>query len=64
MMTQAEQWWTVAGAALAVALAAGLADWRRGRRRDIDRVGWVPWTLIQIVAVTVVLGAAAVAVHS
>ncbi len=63
-MTQDEWWWTVAGVALAVALIAGLADWRRGRRRNLDQVGWVPWTLVQIVAITVVLGASAVAVHS
>ena len=63
-MTQAELWWTVAGAALAAAVLAGLADWRRGRRRDLDQVGWVPWTTVQIVALTVVLGASAIALHS
>lgn len=63
-MTQAELWWTVAGGALVLALVAGLADWRRGRRRNIDQVGWVPWTATQVVALTVVLGAAAIALHS
>ncbi len=48
MTTQA--WlWTAAGAALALALVAGVADWRRThRRRAIDAVGWVPWRGLQV----------------
>ncbi|HWH18309.1 MAG TPA: hypothetical protein VNT77_08265 [Allosphingosinicella sp.] len=48
MMTQAGLWWA-AGGALLVAVAAGLAEWRRSRRRRLDRVGWVPWTAVQII---------------
>lgn len=37
----------ILGAALlVVALIAALAEWRRGRRKVIDAVGWVPWTAI------------------
>jgi len=31
-------------------VAAGVAERRRSRRRDIDKVGWVPWTLVQVIA--------------
>ena len=48
-MTQAGLW-VAAGSAAAVALLAGLAEWARGRRRNLDRVGWVPWTFVQITA--------------
>lgn len=49
MMAQAALW-TGAAAALAVALAGGLADHLRARRRDLDAPGWVPWAAIQIAA--------------
>jgi hypothetical protein len=32
------------GALILLAMAAMRMDRRRSRRRDIDRVGWVPWT--------------------
>ena len=44
-------WLGAAAAALFVlALVAAFAEHRRGRRRNLDRVGWVPWNLIQILA--------------
>ena len=49
-MTQAS-YWVAAGVALALAVFAGIADWRRThRRRAIDNVGWVPWRGIQATA--------------
>ncbi len=49
-MTQASSW-VAAGAALTLAIVAGIADWRRThRRRAIDNVGWVPWRGIQATA--------------
>ncbi len=63
MMTQVELYWAIAASALVVALACGLADWRRSRRRNLDAVGWVPWTFIQIIAIIVVLAASAAALH-
>ena len=32
------------GALILLAIIAMRMDRRRSRRRDIDRVGWVPWT--------------------
>lgn len=47
--------WTSATAFALLAGVAILADRRRERRADLDRVGWVPWPLVLIVAL---LGAA------
>ena len=49
-MTQGS-YWMATGLALAIALVAGLGDWRRmRRRRAIDDIGWVPWRGIQATA--------------
>jgi membrane-associated phospholipid phosphatase len=40
-----------AAGACAVAGYAAWAERRRHRRRDLDRVGWVPWPLVLIVAI-------------
>lgn len=47
-----------------VAIAAGsvLADWRRTKRNDLDRVGWMPWTLIQVMAMLGAVVTAALAI--
>jgi len=42
--------WSAAGAALALALIAGIAESRRNRRRSLDRPGWVPWRGLQVAA--------------
>lgn len=39
-----------AGACLLLALVASVAEWRRMRRRDLNRVGWVPWTTVFVIA--------------
>ena len=60
MTTQAALW-TLAGAALAVAALAAVGEHRRQRRRDLDKVGWMPWNFIQVFAGLVMLVAAALA---
>lgn len=55
--------WTADGIAAALAVGAGLADWRRGRRRNLDAVGWVPWSAIQIAALFAVLVLTVLALH-
>jgi hypothetical protein len=44
--------WSAAGAALALAGAAGVAESRRHghRRPSLDRPGWVPWHGLQVAA--------------
>lgn len=60
MMTQAGLW-AAAGVAMLVAIAAVLGEWRRSRRRDLNKVGWVPWTFIQVMAFLAAMAAAALA---
>lgn len=40
----------VAGGCALVALVAAVADWRRRRRRDPDRVGYVDWPTVEVLA--------------
>jgi len=46
-VTQAGLWTGTACAAL-LAVLAGFAEWRQARRRDLDRVGLVPWGAISL----------------
>lgn len=57
---QAELWWG-AGIALTVAVVAIFADRRRQRRDDLDRVGFMPWALVQVIALLVAVICAALA---
>jgi hypothetical protein len=43
-------YWGICGAAVAVAALASYADRRRARRSDPDKVGFMPWPLIMILA--------------
>lgn len=40
--------WAGVGGLVAMAVASSLLERRRSRRRDIDRIGMVPWTTVQI----------------
>ncbi|HEX2764179.1 MAG TPA: hypothetical protein VHM92_10125 [Allosphingosinicella sp.] len=53
--------WTLAAAFLVLAAIAAIADRRRSRRAALDRVGWVPWTAIQVLALFLAIGAAGLA---
>jgi hypothetical protein len=51
-MVTTQQWlWGAAGASLALALAAGIAESRRNRRRSLDAHGWMPWRGVQVTAI-------------
>lgn len=49
--------------ALAVALGAGLADWRHRRRDDLDRVTVFDWRSIQVFALIAAIIAFSLAVN-
>jgi hypothetical protein len=49
-MTIQTMLWIAAAAAAVLVVVAGVAERRRSRRRDIDKVGCVPWTLVQVIA--------------
>jgi uncharacterized membrane protein YidH (DUF202 family) len=53
--------WTGCAAALAVAGIANFAERRRANRRDLDKVGFMPWPFITIMAMMVALACAAIA---
>ena len=51
-----QQWLLSAdGAALAMAVVAGVAESRRHRRRSLDRPGWVPWRGLQMAMIFAIL---------
>lgn len=54
--------WSADGAALALAVLAGVAESRRNRRRDLDDTGWAPWRGIQAAAFFAVLALTILAV--
>jgi len=53
-----------AGAAAALAVLATLADHVRNRRRHLDRVGFMPWQLIAVLAFFVAIGLVGLAANS
>lgn len=42
--------WSGAAACAVLAVASGIAAWRRERRTDPDRVGAIDWTTVQFAA--------------
>jgi len=53
--------WIAAASCVAVEGLAVVSDRRRDRRTDLDRIGWVPWPLILILALIAAAVLAAVA---
>ena len=56
--------WTFAGGMAALAVGAGFGEHRRRRRRDFDAVGFMPWALVQVLALFAAVGAALAALHN
>ena len=57
----AQTLWSAGGLLRAIAVASAWSAHRRARRRNLDRPGWVPWNLIQILAILFAIVAAALA---
>lgn len=57
-------WWALAAGSAALSGRAAFADQRRSRRRDLDRVGWAPWTGLKIIAIASAVVAAALALQA
>lgn len=49
------QLWGLAEASAAIVVIASLADRRRQRRADLDKVGFMPWPFITLMAVLATL---------
>jgi hypothetical protein len=63
-LTTAQWLWIAAGAFLALAALAVLLEQRRRRRRDIDRPGLVDWNVVQLLAFTLAILSAALALKA
>jgi hypothetical protein len=57
-------WTGVAILSATIVLVSSLADRRRNRRRNIDAVGFMPWTAITVMSVLATVVAAALALKA
>ena len=53
-----------AGGAVFMAVLAGVGDWRRRSRKDLDKVGLVDWRSVQMYALIAATLCAIVASHT
>lgn len=58
-----ETLWMLAGVALLIAGGARWGEYRRHHRRDLDRVGVMPWTLVFVLALLAAASCVALAVR-
>ncbi len=56
--------WSGCAGALVLAGVASLAERRRANRRDLDKVGFMPWPLIIVLSFMVALACAAIAIKA
>jgi hypothetical protein len=61
--TMQQQLWGGAAIAVVLAVVSGFGEHRRKRRRNLDRVGFMPWMLLQVVAMLVALTLASLALN-
>ena len=55
--------WIAVAACVAVAVLAGVADWRQRRRRDLDRIAPVHWPTVQMLALILAAAIGAFITH-
>ena len=62
MNIDAQTWlWVLAAAAALMVVWSNFAEKRQAARKNLDRPGWVPWPLVQIISIIVVVVAAVLA---
>jgi hypothetical protein len=61
--TMQQQLWGGAAVAIVVAIGSGFGEHRRRRRRNLDAVGFVPWSLVQVLAMLLAVILASVALN-
>jgi hypothetical protein len=59
-----QQLWGGAVAAILLAVLSGLGEARRRKRRRFDRVGFMPWHLIQMLSMIATVVLASLALHA
>ncbi|PKP89405.1 MAG: hypothetical protein CVT77_17930 [Alphaproteobacteria bacterium HGW-Alphaproteobacteria-16] len=57
-----EPLWIAAGALMALSAGSGVAEWRRSKRSNLDSVGWMPWTFIQVMSLLFAIVTTALAI--
>ncbi len=63
-LTDRTFWELVAAISVLALLISGFADRRRSKRKDINQVGFMPWTAITVFSVMAALLATALAIKS
>jgi hypothetical protein len=63
-LTDRTFWELIAAVSVLAIVISGFADRRRSKRKDINQVGFMPWTAITVFAVMAVLLATALAIKS
>lgn len=58
-----QQLWVGVGAALFLAVIAGLGERKRKRRDDLDRIGLISWPLVQVLSILAALILASMALN-
>jgi hypothetical protein len=62
-MPEGSGWWYGVAAALVIAVVAGVADWHRKRRRDLDAIGPIHWPTVQMLALIAAVTCGMMALH-
>ena len=63
-LTTSQILWVASASAIASAMLAAFAEHRRKHRRDLDKVGLMPWNFIQVMALLFAIFAAVLGLRS
>ena len=62
LLDSLNMWGRIAIVAVVVVIAASLAERRREKRANMDKVGFMPWTFIMVMGVLTAVFAASLAI--